>query len=295
MKRRAVALLVAIGPAVAATPASTQQPTFTTRVDLVRVDVSVTRGRQPVGGLRAADFEVFDNGVRQQIESASIERLPLNVFFVIDVSQSVAGAKLDELREAAETFLDGLEGDDRAGLITFSHEVLLGSDLTPSRSSIAEALQQPVASGGTSLRDAIYAGLALRRADAHREVLLVCTDGLDTASWLTEAQLQAAASRGNSLLYVVGLAPPGPGQKRSGSESFLAKLADLSGGRVWHAESSDWLKRAFLEVLADIRTRYMLTYYPTNVPLDGWHALTVRVARQGLIVKAREGYYAEKP
>jgi VWFA-related protein len=271
-----------------------QRPTFSSRVDLVRADVSVTKGRRPVGDLKAADFEIFDNGVRQKVEHAGIERLALNVFLLFDVSQSVEGAKLQELREAAESFLEGLEGDDRAGLITFSHEVLLQSDLTTNRPSISRALQQPMAGGGTSLRDAICAGLTLRRADARREVLLVFTDGLDTSSWLTERQLQAAASRANSLLYVVGLLPPVPRVARAISEVFYTKLAESTGGRVWHAESSDWLKRAFLEVLADIRTRYVLTYYPTDVPPDGWHTLAVRVKQPGLSVQAREGYFAEK-
>ncbi|MBI4476696.1 MAG: VWA domain-containing protein [Acidobacteria bacterium] len=297
MRRLAAAnsLLVAV---CLTTPVMSQQPVFRSGIELVRVDVGVTRGRRPIGNLKASDFEVFDNGVKQRIESADVEQLPLDAILILDVSGSVRGEKLRELRQAAEAFSNGLQPADAAALITLSHEISLPSDLTADRSIIAAALQQSLAAGATSLRDGIYAALALRRSEARRNVVLVFTDGLDNASWLTEDQLRTAVQHSNSLLYVVGLRRPEPDRVRTiremitRSERFITRLVESTGGRVWHAESSDWLKRAFLEVLEDIRTRYVLTYYPTDVASDGWHTLTVQVKRSGLTVQAREGYFA---
>ena len=296
--RRAV-LAAAIVTAVAFVSTDAQQPTFSTRVEVVRVDVSVMRGRRPVADLKASDFEIFDNGVRQDIVGASTEPLPLDVVLALDVSGSVEGAKLRELREAAEAFMAGLVNDDEVALLTFSHELSLLRDLTADRAAIATALQKPLAGGGTALRDGIYAALALRRSQARRDVVLVCTDGVDSGSWLTEDQLRTAANRANALLYIVGLPPLHPDRRltvrevMTQGEISLTRLAESTGGRVWRAESSDWLKRAFLEVLDEIRTRYVLTYNPTGVAAGGWHALDVRVKRSGLTLKAREGYFAD--
>src|SRR5687768_6453484 len=93
-----VPLPVAIGAAVAL---SAQQPSFSTRVDAVRVDVSVTDRRAIVRGLSASDFEVRDNGIVQQVELASFEQLPLNILLALDLSQSVAGERLTDLKTAA--------------------------------------------------------------------------------------------------------------------------------------------------------------------------------------------------
>src|SRR5512139_1187340 len=86
-------------------PAQTQNPTFSSKVEAVRVDVLVTEHGKPVRGLRAADFEVFDNGVRQTVDFASAEQLPLNVVFTFDLSDSIVGERLANLREAGHAVL----------------------------------------------------------------------------------------------------------------------------------------------------------------------------------------------
>ena len=110
--------------------AVTQGPTFASKVEAVRVDVLVTEQGRAVRGLQAAEFEVLDNGVRQEVDLVSFEQIPLNAILVLDMSVSVAGERLDHLRAAARGLLDGLTAEDQAALVTFNHVVFQGSGLT---------------------------------------------------------------------------------------------------------------------------------------------------------------------
>src|SRR5687768_4111397 len=122
MSVRTVAALVSIGVTACVTLDAFQ--TFTSRVDAVRVDVLVTADGQPVNGLRAADFEIRDNGVPQRVDLVSFEEIPLNVVLALDMSGSLTQEGLEHLTRAGHAILEGLEKDDRAALITFSHAVV---------------------------------------------------------------------------------------------------------------------------------------------------------------------------
>src|SRR5713101_6443026 len=119
-------LLVAAGVLATQTPPAT----FLSRVDLVRVDVSVMRGGQPITGLTAANFQLSDNGVPQEIASVTLERVPLSVLLVLDVSSSVAGDRLTHLIDAGQILARSLHSDDRVWLITFSEGVRMAAPLT---------------------------------------------------------------------------------------------------------------------------------------------------------------------
>src|SRR5439155_11596525 len=97
---------------VSLSPVSAQQPAFTTKVEAVRVDVLVLDNGRPVTGLTPADFEIADNGVPQHVDFVSYEQIPLNVVLALDMSESVAGERLEQLRDAGRAVLDGLAKDD---------------------------------------------------------------------------------------------------------------------------------------------------------------------------------------
>src|SRR5256885_15613625 len=101
----------------------TQDVTFSSRIEAVRVDVLVTDNGQPVRGLGPADFDVRDNGVAQQIDLVSFEQIPLNVVLALDMSASVAGDRLERLRSAGGAILGSLEKNDQSALVTFSESV----------------------------------------------------------------------------------------------------------------------------------------------------------------------------
>jgi Ca-activated chloride channel family protein len=163
------------------------------------------------------------------------------------------------------------------------------------------------AGGMTALLDAVFAGLSLREADQGRTLLLVFSDGRDTASWLTAAKVLDATRRTDVVIYPVTLraAVPQPvvvpqegmqqGRIRVLTDrpaSLFDALADDSGGRVFYADNEGALSKTFVEVLSEFRQRYVLTYTPTDVANDGWHTIEVKLRGRRGEVKARRGYFA---
>lgn len=135
--------------------------TFGAKVEAVRVDVLVTDGATPVRGLGLSDFEVFDNGVRQQIDLASFEQIPLNVILVLDASESVAGERLGHLQNAGRELLAGLKPGDQSALVTFCEAVTLSASLTADAARTRAAIDRIAARGATALHDAAFSGLVL--------------------------------------------------------------------------------------------------------------------------------------
>ncbi|MFO7695195.1 MAG: VWA domain-containing protein [Vicinamibacterales bacterium] len=268
--------------------AQNQLPTFSSRVEAVRVDVLVTDGGRPVPDLRAADFEVFDNGVRQTVDFASAEQLPLNVVFTFDLSGSIVGERLDNLREASHAVLDGLKEDDQAALVTFNSAVSVGPGLTRDVRLVKAAIDRAEPAGNTSLVDASFAGLMLAEADVGRGLVIVFSDGIDTSSWLQPKAVLDAARRTDAVVYAVSA-----GQARRAE--FLGDLTEQTGGRLFRIESTRSLSEVFLEVLNEFRQRYLLSYSPAGVSPGGWHTLTVRVKDRSATVRARPGYLADGP
>ena len=284
MTRRAASLALL---AVLAAPAGLrgQNPTFSSRVDAVRVDVLVTEDGKPVRGLRPGDFEVFDNGVRQTVDLVSFEQMPLNVVFTFDMSDSVEGERLGNLREAGRAVLGALKKDDQAALVIFNNQVLAGPALTSDVSLVREALDGAMPTGNTSLVDASFAGMMLAESDVGRGLVIVFSDGRDTASWLRPKAVLDVARRCDAVVYGVsaGMAP---------KAEFLQELTDQTGGRLFNVESTKGLSAIFLEVLDEFRQRYLISYSPAGVSREGWHALTVRVKGRNATVRARPGYLA---
>ena len=270
-----------------ATPSSLtpQEPAFSSKVEAVRVDVLVTDRGQPVRGLQVADFEVLDNGVPQQVDLVSFEQIPLNLVLVLDMSRSVVGERLDHLRTGARTVLRGLKNEDQVGVITFSHMVVRGSDLTTNLDQVREALRGAFWPGETSLIDAVYTGIIVGESDVGRPLLIVFSDGLDTASWLSTDIVLDTAKHSDVVAYGVAVG----GSPRM---SFLHDLSELTGGALLDAGSTENLGATFEKILDEFRQRYLVSYSPRGVSRAGWHRLDVRVKGRAAAVKARPGYLA---
>jgi VWFA-related protein len=262
-----------------------QNPTFSSRVDAVRVDVLVTEDGKPVRGLRTGDFEIFDNGVRQRVDLVSFEEMPLNVVFTFDLSDSIKGERLANLREAGRAVLGALKKDDQAALVIFNNQVVMGPALTAEVSLVRKALDDAIPRGNTSLVDASVAGMMLAESDVGRGLVIVFSDGRDTASWLRPKAVLDVARRCDAVVYGISA---GMALKAE----FLKELTDQTGGRLFEIESTKGLSAIFLEVLDEFRQRYLVSYSPSGVPQDGWHTLTVRVKGRDAAVRARPGYLA---
>jgi VWFA-related protein len=270
---------------------ASQQATFSTRTESVRVDVLVTEGGRIVSGLGPSDFEIRDEGVLQAVDFVSFQQLPVHVVLALDLSYSVSGERLDDLRGACEALLDALGRDDRASLLTFdlavSRRSRPTSDFAGLRAALAAVEPERVDTpGGTALADATYAGLLAGEFDGGRPLVLVFSDGVDTASWLSSSRVLDAARRTSAVVYGVSV-------HGSGGTSFLRDVSEITGGTVFEAESTRTLRASFVRVLEEFRSRYMVSYSPRGVPRGGWHRLDVRVKGRRAAVKARPGYMAE--
>jgi VWFA-related protein len=259
-----------------------QEPSFTSKIEAVRVDVLVTQNGKPVEGLRADDFEILDNGLAQAVDLVSFEEIPLNVVLALDMSASLEGARLEHLRNAGSALLDGLKDSDRAALFTFSHVVVQGTGLTADFGRVRAALEKAQSTGQTSLIDASYAGMMMGESDVGRSLLIVFSDGVDTASWLSGAAVLETAKRCDVVVYGVEV-----GGRRAG---FLRELSAATGGQLIEIESTKDLASTFRGILDEFRRRYLISYSPRDVAPGGWHRLEVRVKRKNANVKARPGY-----
>jgi Ca-activated chloride channel homolog len=280
-------VLIALGiPAAIA-----QIPTFRVTEEEVLLDVLVTNKGKPVEDLKASDFEVWDNGVKQTINYAMLQKqLPINALLVFDMSRSVEGRLLKELKDAARIFLANLEKDDQAGLITFNHSVNLGSPLTHDFINVTRALNQTKPVGFSSLIDASYAGLAVSESASGNSLIIIFSDGLDTSSWLTGSDVVDSAKHKNAVVYGATTRSPNHTAGSSKQESFLDDIIKATGGSLFYIEASRDLSDAFLEILKDFRQHYLVTYTPQRVAAGGWHALEVKLKDHSLKIKTRPGY-----
>jgi len=274
----ALLLFASPGPAQQSTP-------FTSKVEAVRVDVLVTDNGQPILGLGPADFELLDNGVPQQVELVSFDQIPLNVILALDMSDSVAGERLDQLRGAGVGLLVALKKEDQAALVTFNQAVRLGAKLTSDVPTVREALRWAQGTGNTALVDGTYAGLMVGESDAGRGLLIVFSDGVDTSSWLRADAVLDTAKRADVVVYGVSVVPPL-------KPEFLREMTTLTGGRLFEIEKTANLAQTFLGILDEFRHRYLVSYTPKGVAKGGWHKLDVRVKTRRTTTKARPGYLA---
>jgi VWFA-related protein len=276
---------------------------FSSGVEVVAVDVLVTDGRRTVAGLAVRDFDLRDDGVLQSISQLDVEQLPLNIVLVVDTSFSVAGARLTRLKSAAATLLRTLRDRDRAALMAFSHRLQLQSPLTADRQRLQTAVESLSADGSTVLRDAAFAGLALRGADPGRTLMLVFSDGVDTGSFLGAERVLQVARKSDVVVYAVTVREEQRQFFRQGrgflverasaptDDEFLESLTEETGGRIVRADRDDDIEAAFGRVLDEFRNRYVLSYSPRGVRSGGWHTISVTLKGHKGKVTARRGYY----
>jgi len=299
-RQRGEGLLRVAGVLVLSGLAFAQQPTFRVNVSLVRILATVkdSAGRL-VGTLEKGDFQIFDNGAPQQV--AVFERRteqPLLVSLLIDNSGSTAKDLKYEL-ESVNRFLRALfaEGNpkDALALYSFNYEIRKLAHFTRNQATLERALRGLKSEAGTSLYDAIWlASRELENRDG-RKVILVVTDGGDTTSTEDFHSALKAAQLADAVIYSILVVPiTNDAGRNIGGEHALTTLGLRTGGRVFAPSLGAGVDKAFTDILKELRTQYLLAYYPKNVPLtsDPFHKLEIK-APDDLRVSARNGYYGE--
>lgn len=277
-----------------------QEATFKTDVRLVQVIATVrNHAGELVGNLQKEDFLISDNGALQEVTSFGRQTdLPLSVALLVDTSGSTAKDLGYETASAAK-FLNSLlsEGnpDDRVALFSFNYDINQGS-FTRNYPSLERQLKLLKGETGTSLYDAVYfAAQALENREG-RKAIVIMTDGGDTTSSRDLKTALKAAQMAHTVIYSVVVLPiTNQAGRNTGGEHALEFMAQGTGGRTFYPGVSAQLDRAFADIIRELRTQYVLGFYPRNTPItkDPFHKLEVRTRSGELRVSARNGYYGE--
>jgi VWFA-related protein len=270
-------------------------PTFRSQANSVSVDVSVRQRGRPVTGLTAADFEVLDNGAPQAIAGLSYERLPIDLTVALDVSDSVSGSVVEQLRGAVRQLEQDLTAVDRIRLVTFNLRISRVLDFGAGGASTDAAFAKIQPFGGTAVFDTIAVLLTAPTTPDRRQLVVVFSDGEDSNSVSEPEVLLDVARRTTPTLSVVlsrlgtgGMAPQTRGA--AAREQLYARLARETGGVVESLGTSANLSSAFRRMLDEFRSSYVLHFVPAPGSAAGFHALEVKVKRPDLEVRSRRGY-----
>lgn len=299
--RWAAAALLIAAVWMLARPAWAQR--FRGGVDLVSLTVTVTEGTRYVTDLEEADFEVFEDGMRQPLTFFSRLQQPIALSVLLDTSASMEG-KLDVAQEAAVGFARRLRRGDVMEVIEFDSQVNIVQEFTGEIPLLEKAIQSTTVNGSTSLYNAIYIALKnLRRNRAkvaeeiRREAIVVLSDGDDTSSLIEYEEVLDLAKRSETAIYAVGLRQGNEGRREFKEAEFvLRQLSQETGGRAFFPTSAAELPRIYEQIADELSSQYSIAYSSKNPQRNGaWRRITVRLARPGLTARTRLGYYAAKP
>ncbi len=284
---------------------------------LLNVTVRDANGR-PVKGLTQQDFIIAEDRVKQELASCRDAMLPVSVVLVLDASGSVFSERVS-IRKAAGAFAKELGPEDRVSVIQFADKVELLQDWTTDREPIQHALDWRYRGGeATAFWDALFLAAEdqLSKVEGRRAIILL-SDGVDTASKISEDLVRAALDRCGASLYVVskaqavierikpyagktgvmtGTAKPARAAigELLAAEERMKRLADRYGGRLYAPVTDAELDTAYKDVALELKQQYVLTYVSANETRDGrWRSIEIFPTRPGMTVRTRKGYSAQ--
>jgi Ca-activated chloride channel family protein len=265
--------------------------------DLVVLNITVTdpNGRF-LEGLKQSDFKVFEDSALQTISSFETSETPFAAAILMDFSGSMA-SRVTLARSAAIRFLDGLRDSDVAAVYRFDAEVTRLQDFGPDR-DLASIVFDQRAKGLTVLNDAIVsAARDLVQREQRRRAIVVLSDGMDTHSSASSSKALVAAAAADATIYAVDLSEPSAGsaQERMVGTAALKNFASKTGGRYVASPGGAALREAFGGIVTELGNQYTIAYKTTNHNRDGkWRAVVVTVAKPGVTVRTRKGYFGSK-
>lgn len=284
-------LFLAITLSVAA---GQQTPTFRTGARVVPLYVTVTdESRRLVPGLTRDDFVILDNNRPQPIMVFDAEVQPITVVVMLDTSGSMT-LNLDLVRAGAEQFLIRLLPADTGRVGAFNDKIQFASPFTSNREELVAALKELDFGNPTRLYDAIEASLNELRGIEGRRVILVFTDGQDTASRTSLGPVLNRARAEEVMVYAIGLHSEffnGQQRVRTSPDRGLRRLAEETGGGYFELQKTSELNSTFTRVSEELHSQYLMGFSPEV--LDGKvHKLEVRVKQAGMRARARKSYLA---
>lgn len=272
-----------------------QDPLFRSGTELVDLYVTVTDddGRL-VPNLGENDFTIFDNDQPQEIALFGNEVRPINVVVMLDSSISTTNV-MHLIMGGAEQFLIRMLPDDRAKVGAFNDKIeVLPAEFIGDRDELIRALDELDFGNETRLFDAIGASLDSLQGVEGRKVVLVLTDGQDSASQTGWRDVLEQAIAEEVMIYSIGLEVEyfdGVRNRRTRPDRSLRRLAEETGGGYFELQETDELGSTFTRVSQELHSQYVLGFAP-SVPDGRIHDLNVRVAGRGMRARARQSYVA---
>jgi Ca-activated chloride channel homolog len=289
------ALLMPVAVLLAAAVLTGQQATFKSGTSIVPVLTTVTdsQGRL-VPNLEQEEFTILDNGKPQPISFFQNETQPFTVVVMLDFSASMT-ANLDLLKAAAEQFLLRMLPADKGQVGAFSDKIQFSGTFTSNRDSLIKDLGDLQFGNPTRLYDAIDASIDVLNDVDGRRIVLVFTDGDDTASRRDMGDVLVKARQEETMIYAIGLESEfaiGPGRmQRTRPDRGLRKLAEETGGGYFELKKTAELAPTFTRVAAELHSLYALGFTPTAFD-NKEHKLEVKMKTPGQAARARKSYIA---
>jgi Ca-activated chloride channel family protein len=289
--------------APAAPQAGRQAPAFRAGVELVSLNVTVAdpSGRY-VTDLEQGDFSVFEDGVKQDVTFFNKTNLPIALALMLDTSASM-DTKLQTAQEAAIGFVHRLRPQDVAEVIDFDSRVTILANFTNNGGELEQAIRKTSAGGSTSLYNAVYIALkdlkkqvAKNVEEIRRRAIVVLSDGEDTSSLLPFDEVLDLAKRSETAIYGIGLRSHEGATESRGfreAEFVLRQLSQETGGRAFFPNQTLDLAKVYGQISDELSSQYTVGYTSRNARHDGlWRRIVVRVNRQQVTARTKQGYYA---
>jgi Ca-activated chloride channel homolog len=300
-----VALSLAI---LAAAPlvVAAQQPSFRSAIDVVSMSVTVTDpGNRYVTDLTEKDFEVFEDGVKQELTLFNRTNLPVALSLLIDTSSSMED-RMATAQEAAIGFVRKLRPTDVGEVIGFDSRAEVLQKFTSNTAELEQAIRKTVAGGSTSLNNALYISLkglkkipVRQEEEIRRQAIVLLSDGEDTSSLVSFDDVLDLARRSETAIYAIGLMEDGSGTQSKGFREATYALRQLTtdtGGRAFFPADVKALASVYGQIYDELSSQYTIGYTSKNPRRDGsWRRIVVRVARPNTQARTKQGYYAPTP
>jgi VWFA-related protein len=256
------------------------------------------------------DFKISEDGTEQKVSYFSKEvNMPITLALLMDTSYSMHNILVSEQDAASRFVREVMRKKDEALVITFDTDVNLLADFTEDPSVLDRAIHRatinvdasgiggtggtiPSRGGGTNLYDAVYLACHDELAsEAGRKGVVLLTDAEDTGSRLSLGEAVEAAQRADAVIHIILITDYG---ETSGyGPGVAARMTSDTGGRVINVRNEKGLESAFDQISEELRSQYVLGYYPTNPKRDGsFRKIKVDVSRPDVKILARKGYYA---
>jgi len=276
--------------------------TFKVNVKLVNVFTTVTDANgAPVGGLKKEDFKIYEDGVQQNIAVFARESaLPLSIILGLDASLSTRKDLPLEIESAKRFSRAILRPQDGLSVMEFSEIVKEVVPFTSDERRIEQGITRIQSAGATALYDAIFLGASALEKRKGRKVMVLITDGGDTMSQTSYQESLRAAQISETILYAIIMVPIEANAGRDlGGEHALIQMATDTGGKYYYATSINQLDRAFRQISEELRTQYLIAYYPPKKSSEEYRRIKVEVdpaaanlaPGTGLHVSHRTRYY----